>query len=78
MLPPTRTSRPASRSMAPSAAVVVDLPLVPVTAATGPRMWRKPSSSSAITAHPRARARPPSSGRSQGTPGDTTTSVGAR
>ena len=38
MLPPTRASRPASFSMAPRAAVVVDLPLVPVTATTVP--WR--------------------------------------
>src|SRR5258706_239250 len=52
MLPPTRTSPPRSRSMAPRAAVVVDLPLVPVTAATVPRRWRKASSISATTGPP--------------------------
>jgi hypothetical protein len=72
MLPPTRASKPASRSIAPRAAVVVDLPFVPVIAATRPSRWRKASSSSAITGTPAWRAAS-SSGRSQGTPGDTTT-----
>ena len=35
MLPPTRTLRPLERSRCPIKAVVVDLPLVPVTAMTG-------------------------------------------
>jgi hypothetical protein len=73
MFPPTLTSRPASRSMAPRAAVVVDFPLVPVTATTSPARCRNPSSSSAITGTPARRAAW-ISGRSKGTPGDTTTS----
>ena len=72
MLPPTRASKPASRSIAPRAAVVVDLPFVPVTAATRPSRWRKASSISAITGTPAARAAA-SSGSSHGTPGETTT-----
>ncbi len=40
MFPPTRTSVPAEPSMAPSAAVVVDFPFVPVTAATIPTRFR--------------------------------------
>ena len=39
--------------------VVVDFPLVPVTAATRPRRWRKASSTSAITSAPEARAAAP-------------------
>ena len=72
MLPPTRTSaraRPA-RSIAPSAAVVVDLPLVPVIAAMLPRSRRAPSSSSPIIG---TKARASTSSPSiHGTPGDTT------
>ncbi len=71
MLPPTRTSPPPSLSIAPRAAVVVDLPLVPVTAATRPFRCRKASSISARTGTPTARAAS-SSGSSQGTPGETT------
>ena len=71
MFPPTRTSPPASRNIAPRAAVVVDLPLVPVIAATVPFSIRKPSSSSATTGTPAARAAC-SSGIVEGTPGDTT------
>ena len=71
MLPPTRTSPPASLSIAPAAAVVVDLPFVPVIAATVPFNSRKPSSSSATTGTPAARAAC-SSGIVEGTPGDTT------
>ena len=72
MFPPTRASFPLSLSIAPRAAVVVDLPLVPVTAATVPARWRKPSSISAITGTPAPRAAS-SSGSSHGTPGETTT-----
>jgi len=35
MFPPSHVLRPQARSMAASSAVVVDLPLLPVTAATG-------------------------------------------
>ena len=69
--PPGRRAPAASRT-APRPAVVVDLPLVPVMAARRPRRWRKASSISAITSTPASRAAC-SSGRSHGTPGDTTT-----
>ena len=56
--------------------MVVDFPLVPVIAATGPAMYRAPSSSSPITGTPAARAAT-SSGACQDTPGETHHQPGA-
>src|SRR5688572_30573985 len=56
MFPPTSTSRPAACSIRPITVVVVDFPLVPVTAMTGPFTQRHASSSSPIISTPRARA----------------------
>jgi hypothetical protein len=72
MFPARRTSFPAARSIAARRDAVVDLPLVPVTAATVPRISRNPSSSSPQTGMPRLRASE-SIGTSTLTPGLGTT-----
>ena len=56
MLPATSTGRPAASKTAPSNAVVVVLPLVPVTPRMGFGSSLAPSSISEITGRPRARA----------------------
>src|SRR5688500_3643138 len=72
MLPQTSTRRPAAASRAPVSAVVVLLPFEPVMPTTGPFRNGKASSTSAIPGSPRRRAAA-SSGRSSGTPGESTT-----
>ena len=71
MLPPTSASRPACWHIRPMSVVVVDFPLVPVTAITRPRSQREASSSSPITGTPAERAAR-TSGCSRETPGLTT------
>ena len=56
MLPVTSTGRPAASKTAPSNAVVVVLPLVPVTPRMGFGSSLAPSSISEITGRPRTRA----------------------
>ncbi len=72
MLPQTSAVRPPAFTISPVIAVVVLLPLLPVMATTGPSRNGKASSTSAITGTPHRRASS-SSGRSSGTPGETTT-----
>ena len=57
MLPATSTGDPAASRIAPSSAVVVVFPFVPVTPSSGFGSSRAPSSISEITGMPRARAR---------------------
>jgi hypothetical protein len=71
-LPPTKARR-SSEKRAPASAVVVDLPLVPVTATSGvDPMKRAASSTSPQIGTPAARAAL-SCGVAMGTPGETTT-----
>ncbi len=56
MFPPTSTCIPAASNIRPINVVVVDLPLVPVTATMRPRSQRDASSSSPITGMSAARA----------------------
>ena len=73
MFPATVTCRPAARKIAPSSAVVVVLPFVPVTPTKRePGSSRNPSSTSDHTGTPRSRAAA-SSGIAGGTPGVFTT-----
>ncbi len=72
MLPPTVTLKPAISSIRPVSAVVVDFPFVPVIAITRPSSHLEASSTSPITATPRARAAA-MTGCSDGTPGLNTT-----
>ena len=73
MFPATVTCRPAARKIAPSSAVVVVFPFVPVTPTKRePGSSRKPSSTSDHTGTPRSRAAT-SSGIAGGTPGVFTT-----
>ncbi len=73
MFPATSAGTPAAANMAPSSAVVVVLPFVPVTPRIGFGSSRAPSSISEITSMPRARAAA-TGGASPGTPGLLTTS----
>ena len=68
ILPPTKTRSPERVSISPKRAVVVVLPLVPVTASSGLRKKRAASSISPTTATPRRRASARGS-RVWGTPG---------
>src|SRR3990172_7850860 len=72
--PPTNTRGKARDAIPPTRVVTVDLPLVPVIAATFPRKRRNPSSSSPHTGRPAAESAD-SGSFSRGTPGDTTTSA---
>ncbi len=69
-LPPTKVAKPAALKISPMSVVTVLLPLVPVIATMGARVYQLASSSSLTTGTPRASAA--STTRRGGTPGDTT------
>src|SRR3990172_4750096 len=71
--PPMKTRGKTRDAMSPNSVVTVDLPFVPVTAATFPPNRRKPSSSSPHTGVP-ARTSAGRGSFSLGTPGERTTS----